>query len=110
MNSLFRELDRLLEAARREESLRRRLLDTRTAADPMDAFCSLPSPWGMKSIWGISSPPVRNTATTSARAPTAATPAPMTPSATLWNFSSRSWNRRPPSPNNMGTEVIPPWK
>ena len=41
MNSLFRELDRLLEAARRDESLRRRLLDTRAASDPMDAFCSL---------------------------------------------------------------------
>ena len=35
MNSLFRELDRLLEAARRDESLRRRLLDTRAASDPM---------------------------------------------------------------------------
>ena len=41
MNSLFRELDRLLEAARRDESLRPRLLDPRAAAAPMDAFCPL---------------------------------------------------------------------
>ena len=52
MNSLFRELDRLLEAARREESLRRRLLDMRAAADPMDAFCSLAQSLGYEIYLG----------------------------------------------------------
>ncbi|HIR47955.1 MAG TPA: Nif11 family protein [Candidatus Caccousia avicola] len=52
MNSLFRELDRLLEAARRDESLRRRLLDTRAASDPMDAFCSLAQSLGYEIYLG----------------------------------------------------------
>ncbi|HIU30547.1 MAG TPA: hypothetical protein IAB66_00075 [Candidatus Caccousia avistercoris] len=41
MSNLFSELDRLLEAARQNPSLKRRLLDTRQAADPMDSFCTL---------------------------------------------------------------------
>lgn len=41
MDLLFRELDRLLEHARRDGGLRRRLLATRNAADPTDAFCTL---------------------------------------------------------------------
>ncbi len=41
MNQLFRELDRLLEAARGDAALRGQLLATRGAADPMDAFCAL---------------------------------------------------------------------
>lgn len=41
MDLLFRELDRLLEHARRDGGLRRRLLATCSAADPTDAFCTL---------------------------------------------------------------------
>ena len=41
MNPLFQELDRLLAAAREDGSLRRQLLATRHADDPMDAFCRL---------------------------------------------------------------------
>lgn len=52
MNTLFRELDRLLDAARQDSTLRRRLLDTRTAPDPMDAFCNLAQSLGYEIYLG----------------------------------------------------------
>lgn len=52
MNALFRELDRLLEAARQDPALRQRLLDTRSAPDPMDEFCILAQSLGYEIYLG----------------------------------------------------------
>lgn len=52
MNSLFQELDRLLAAAREDGSLRRQLLATRHADDPMDAFCRLAQSLGYEIYLG----------------------------------------------------------
>ena len=101
MNPLFQELDRLLAAAREDGSLRRQLLATRHAADPMDAFCRLAQSLGLRSTSATSLPRGRNTATTSARARTAAIPARTTPLTTHSNFSYANWNRAASLPNSM---------
>lgn len=40
-NDIYSELQRLLYDARHNEELKKKLLDTRNAADPMDEFCKL---------------------------------------------------------------------
>lgn len=52
MNQLFQELDRLLAAARADGDLRLRLLATREADDPMDAFCRLAQSLGYEIYLG----------------------------------------------------------
>lgn len=52
MTTLFRELDRLLDAAREDPALRSRLLSTAEASDPMDEFCRLAQSLGYEIYLG----------------------------------------------------------
>lgn len=52
MTDLFRELDRLLAAARENTALRARLLATAQDSDPMDAFCRLAQSLGYEITLG----------------------------------------------------------
>ncbi len=46
MPTLFESLDQLEALAKRDPELRRKLLDTRHAKDPLDAFCTLAAEQG----------------------------------------------------------------
>ena len=72
--TVYQKLDLLSQAAKTDPVLREKFLATRNAPDPISA--DLPKKRDTRSLWASYLPLVRNTATTSARAPTAATPPP----------------------------------
>ena len=97
----FEKLERLTELAKKDETLCKALLKTRENKEPILSFCALAREAGVelypgellavgtRCTWATCSPPGRSTATTSARAQTAATLRRMTLLTMLMRFSWR---------------------